>query len=145
MSQATKRAAAHRARLTVEALECRTVPATIAYATGAGAGGGPQVNVYDGTGTLLTAFNAYPGFSGGVGVAPAYVGKGGWLDVIAGAGPGGGPHVQVFSGADLLLGRATAIRSFLAYDGAFRGGVFVAGGDINFDGITDIVTGAGPG
>src|SRR5262245_34597337 len=51
---------------TLVRLEDRTVPATISYATGAGPGGGPQVNVYDNTGTLLTAFNAYPGFSGGV-------------------------------------------------------------------------------
>ncbi|NDH07548.1 VCBS repeat-containing protein, partial [bacterium] len=35
--------------------------------------------------------------------------------------------------------------SFFAYNTNFRGGVVVAVGDINGDGIADIVTGAGPG
>jgi hypothetical protein len=35
--------------------------------------------------------------------------------------------------------------SFLAYDQAFTGGVHVALGDVNGDGIPDIITGAGPG
>ena len=37
------------------------------------------------------------------------------------------------------------VRSFFAYDTAFRGGVTVAAADVNGDGTDDIITGAGPG
>jgi hypothetical protein len=57
-----------------------------------------------------------------------------------GAGPGGGPHVKVF---DPLTG-ATKF-SFLAYGSNFTGGVRVATGDVNGDGVDDIITAPGPG
>src|SRR5262249_42884069 len=37
------------------------------------------------------------------------------------------------------------LRSFFAYNSAFSGGVRVASGDVNLDGFTEIITGAGPG
>jgi len=60
-------------------------------------------------------------------------------DVIAGAGPGGSPAVMVLEG---LTGQR--INSFFAYNPKFRGGVYVASGDVNKDGYADIITGAGP-
>jgi hypothetical protein len=44
-------------------------------------------------------------------------------------------------------GRATTqeVASFFAYAPSFRGGVSVAAGDVNGDGASDIITGAGPG
>jgi glucose/arabinose dehydrogenase len=58
--------------------------------------------------------------------------------VIA-AGAGTSPHVMV-------LNSDGGIRfSFFAYDPAFQGGVRTATGDINGDGIDDIITAAGPG
>ena len=62
------------------------------------------------------------------------------VDIIAGAGPSGGPHVLVFDGVT-----HSVIYSFFAYDPAFAGGVFVASGDVDGDGLADIITGAGPG
>jgi uncharacterized repeat protein (TIGR01451 family) len=63
-------------------------------------------------------------------------------EIVTGAGPGGGPHVIVFS---LAGGAPTTLASFFAYDPAFTGGVYVACGDVNNDGLADVVTGAGPG
>jgi glucose/arabinose dehydrogenase len=110
--------------------------------TGAGPGGGPHVQVFDGaTGAVLRSFLAYqPGFTGGVTVAAGDVNGDGVADIVTGAGPGGGPHVQVFDGAT-----GAVLRSFFAYPAGFTGGVFVAAGDVNGDGVADIVTGAGPG
>src|SRR5262249_40123812 len=110
--------------------------------TGAGPGGGPHVEVFDGaTNVILYSFMAYdPAFLGGVSVAAGDVNGDGLDDIITGAGPGGGPHVKAFSGKDGSL-----LTSFFAYSSIFFGGVNVATGDINGDGRIDIVTGAGPG
>lgn len=56
-----------------------------------------------------------------------------------GADAGGGPHVKVYSG------RGRLVAQFFAYDPAFTGGVRVATGDVNGDGVTDIITVAGSG
>jgi hypothetical protein len=108
--------------------------------TGADAGGGPHVKVFNGrTGSVLYSFMAYdPGFGGGVRVAAGDIDGDGKADIITGAGPGGGPHVKVFSGANGAM-----IRSFFAYASSFTGGVYVAAGDTTGHGRADIITGAG--
>jgi hypothetical protein len=110
--------------------------------TGAGPGGGPHVRVFSwADGRLLGEWLAYdPAWRGGVAVAAGDVDGDGRAEVVTGAGPGGGPHVKVFAGLD---GRV--LNEFLAYGAAFRGGVTVAVGDVNADGLGDVVTGAGPG
>jgi len=110
---------------------------------GAGEGGGPAVVVIDGAGgTVGKSFFAFgDGFRGGVRVAAGDVDGDGRADVIAAAGPGGAPHVRAVSVA--AGGRELA--SFLAYDAAFAGGVFVASADFDLDGVADIATGTGDG
>jgi FtsP/CotA-like multicopper oxidase with cupredoxin domain len=114
------------------------------YATGAGAGGTPQVNVYSSLdNSLISSFLAFePSFSGGVSTAVADVNNDGISDLICGAGPGGGPRVIVFNGATNFT---TVLQDFFAFDQSFRGGVDVAGADFNVDGFADIVVSAGPG
>jgi fibronectin-binding autotransporter adhesin len=60
-------------------------------------------------------------------------------ETITGTDVGAPAHVKAF-GAE---GGLSA--SFFAYDPAFLGGVRVAAGDVNGDGSSDIITGAGPG
>src|SRR5215471_13060747 len=59
--------------------------------------------------------------------------------IVTGLGAGGSPVVSVFDAT------ATRLESFFAYDALFTGGVRVAVGDVNGDGVPDIVTAAGPG
>jgi hypothetical protein len=92
--------------------------------------------------TEIAGFFAYdPRFAGGVSVAAGDVTGDGVAEIVTGAGPGGGPHVRVFS----LSGGPREIAGFMAYDPAFLGGVFVASGDLNGDGLAEIITGPGPG
>jgi hypothetical protein len=110
--------------------------------TGADAGGGPHVRVFDGaTGNVLMSFFAYAAnFTGGVRVAAGDINGDGKADIITAPGLGGGPHVRVFSGAD-----GKVLRDYFAYAPSFTGGVFVSAADVNGDGLADIATGAGQG
>jgi hypothetical protein len=115
--------------------------------TGADAGGGPEVKVFNGTnGAVLADFFAYDSrFPGGVRVAAGDVNGDGFADVVTGAGPGGGPHVEVFDGQALSRGQFQLLQSFMAYSPSFTGGVFVAAADTTGTGLADIITGAGAG
>jgi hypothetical protein len=110
---------------------------------GAGAGGGPQVNVYNGqTGALVNSFFAFnPAFSGGLSVATGDVSGAGADDIIVGAGPTGGPEVKVFSGPN----PSVIVWDFMAFNPSFTDGVTVSAEDVNLDGHADLIIGAGPG
>jgi hypothetical protein len=109
---------------------------------GAGAGGGPEVRIFDGNGlTVIRSFFAYAqDFLGGVSVASVDFNSDGILDLVTGAGPGGAPHVKVFDGATNSI-----ISQWYAYPVSFTGGVYVAAGDIGNDGNIEVITGAGSG
>lgn len=109
--------------------------------TGTGVGGGPRVQAIDAvTKQSEVNFFAYESsFRGGVLVGAGDLDGDGKDEVFAGTGPGGGPVVAAY-GAD------TKERArFLAYDGAFRGGVVVAGADMTGDGKSEFICGPGPG
>lgn len=126
--------------------------------TGPDAGGGPHVrvlrfdpnvadinrNVGDYPGPLGNFFPFSPSFTGGVRVATGDVTGDGRADLITAAGFGGGPHIRVFDGVsgDQIAG---PLGSFFAYETTFTGGVFVAAGDYNGDGRSDVMTGPGVG
>jgi hypothetical protein len=107
------------------------------YITGAGAGGGPHVKVFDGrTGAVIRSFFAFSAAFPAASSWPRAMSNGdGRADIITGADAGGGPHVKVFDG------RTTAeLASFFAYGAGFTGGVRVATGDLDGDGRADIIT-----
>ena len=131
---------------------------------GAGPGGGPQVNIFDGrTGNVLTQFYAYDqSFRGGVTVAVGDVDGSSFNSVVTGAGAGGGPNVRTFrnsrffdiDAARILPGNQSIsmnqTSSFFAYETSYTGGVQVAVGlnsGTPFGGFYRILTGtltAGP-
>ena len=108
---------------------------------GAGAGGtGGHVKVFDGkTGELVRSFFAFDGFAGGVFVGAVDLDGDGTDEILTGADAGSNPEVRVYGATDALR------LNFLAYAPTFRGGVRVAGFDVNGDGRDEIVTGSGPG
>jgi hypothetical protein len=120
--------------------------------TGAGPGAvfGPHVRGWncDGEGPVapLAGVNyfAYGTPKWGVNVACGDIDGDGFDEIVTGAGPGAiyGPHVR---GWNVDGGSAAAIPevSFLAY-GTNRMGVNVACGDVDGDGIDEILTGPGP-
>jgi hypothetical protein len=117
--------------------------------TGADAGGGADVRVFDAaTGALLASFFAFaPEFLGGVRVGSVDGNEDGIPDVVVAAGPGGGPHVRVFDGAALLGGSLVELVGFFAYDPGLLGGMYVAGGNgaalPATGGLTGVTAGAG--
>jgi hypothetical protein len=76
----------------------------------------------------------------GVQVAIGDVTGDGRKDLVVGSGAGAEPYVKVFDAATGAI-----VHNFLAYPVEFRGGVFVAAGDLNADGRADIVTGPNSG
>jgi len=125
--------------------------------TGAGDGGGSHVKIFDGAGLfpsdlsasiqlapgpnayLLKEFFAYDAkYLVGARVAVADIDGDGHNDIVTAPGTNGGPHIRVFNGMD-----GTIYREWFAYDPLFRGGVFVAAGDLNGDGKADVITGMG--
>ena len=111
-------------------------PAIIA--TGAGPGSSPLVRVFDyATGLEKFRFLAYEqGYTGGVRTAVGDVNGDGIPDIIVATGLGGGPRIRVFSGVD-----GTVLQDFFAYEPTYTGGLSVAAGDVNGDGVADIITG----
>ena len=108
---------------------------------GAGPGGAPVVRVIDGRdGRIVRSFNAYEAsFSGGVIVTAADLNGDGRAEIITGTDQGGAARVRIFNGLD-----NTVIADFDAIEDAnFRGGVRVAVGDINADGVPDLIAAAG--
>lgn len=139
-----------RFRLWLEAVEARVTPAFAHpfYGLPAGAVLIPTtdtpglyrvVAAYDGAD--LGTIRPFPdGFAGEVRTATDDVTGDGAVDLIVAAGPGGGSRVRVFDGRTEAV-----VADFFAFEPEFRGGVFVAAGDVNRDGVADIVTGADEG
>lgn len=97
-------------------------------------GSDPLVQRVDGKGNILTEFLAYnKNFKGGVRVAMGDLDGDDEMEIITAAGPGGGPQVRIF---DL---NGNVLDQFFAYDEENRFGIYVEVGDVDADGIDDII------
>jgi hypothetical protein len=102
------------------------------------------VKVFDAdNGTELASFIAYPGYLGGVFVAVGNIDGDTRFDIVTGADASAGPHVKVFEVQ--AGGVVTELHSFYAFDPGFKGGVRVAVGDVDLDGLGEVIAAAGPG
>ncbi|HTK73910.1 MAG TPA: VCBS repeat-containing protein, partial [Gemmataceae bacterium] len=104
--------------------------------TGPGIGGAPDVKIFSGTGQLLNSFRPFDGSDkGGVSVAASRVGN--VVSIVTGMSWNGHSMFKSYSSSDGYLPHALT-----AYDQTFlSGGVYVGAGDVNGDGVSDIVTG----
>ncbi len=103
-------------------------------------GAAQPIKIYDHTGVQLFD-DWYPlgaGYKGGYSVAIAESDTGP-AQVVVGSGRGKEPRVFVYDSKRVLQ------QSFLAYESRFRGGVNVATGDTNGDGMDEVITGPGKG
>jgi subtilisin family serine protease len=101
-------------------------------------GSEPWIRIYDKKGKLLKQFLAYDkSFKGGVRLAVGDWDNNGVADIVTTPGPSGGPHVKIFNGEGRLL------RQFFADDIKSRGGLTVALGDVDNNGLNELIIGAG--
>jgi hypothetical protein len=109
--------------------------------TGAAAGGGSHVRVFDHAGSPQTPTGGFFPYRDGPGVRVARgdLDGDGHDEIIVAEGPGDTSIIQVFTSDGSGI-----VDQVDAYPG-FTGGVFVAAGDVDGDGKDEVITAAGPG
>ena len=115
-------------------------------AVGVDSGSAPLVRAFD-SNTHALKFNITPyesNFRGGVRVATGDVNGDGVPDIVTAPGAGRQAQIKVFDGASGQL-LAGPVGAFLGFEKTFLGGVYVAAGDVNGDGLADIIVGRGSG
>ncbi|OWK36657.1 Flagellar hook-length control protein FliK [Fimbriiglobus ruber] len=105
------------------------------FAVGADAGGTGTVTVYNPDQSV--AYTATPfgtSYTAGVRVAVADLNNDGAPELIAGTGPGVENQVVILDGKT-----HQPLVSFVPFEATFTGGVFVTTGDVNGDGVPDLI------
>jgi len=107
---------------------------------GNGLGNEPRVTILRQDGSEIGHFLVYSANMGtGVTLTTCDANGDGRNEIITATQYGGGPHIRTFKN----IGDSAA-EDFFAYNENFRGGVNLACGDIDNDGVNELVTGAGP-
>jgi hypothetical protein len=118
--------------------------AIVASTVDAGTGSVPNVVVRDAeTGEFRFQVLAYESlFRGGVQTAVGDLNGDGLPDLIVAPGAGRDPTVKIYNGSPNVAGvyPGTLLTAFPAYSPTYVGGVNVAVGDVNHDGMDDLVT-----
>ncbi len=98
-----------------------------------------DVLIYKPDGSLHASFAPYgETYKKGINISVGDIENDGTIEIVTGTENGGGPHVRVFNKDGVLINPG-----FFAYAKNFRGGVNVSIGDLNGDGIKEIICGAG--
>ncbi|MGL6076032.1 MAG: beta strand repeat-containing protein [Fimbriiglobus sp.] len=119
--------------VTVNALPATTGSAvTKQFAVGLDSGGG-TVTLYNQDRSVRQTTTPFPGFTGGVRTATADFDGDGIADIVVGTGPGVPTQVRILSGVNL-----SQIFTIDPFEASFKGGVYVAAGDVNGDGRPEL-------
>jgi len=103
---------------------------------GAATGGGPHVRVFNGRGELVSQFFAFnEEFRGGVTVSVGDIHGDGKAEIAAAIQSGGVSTIRLYSHTGKLES------SFFAFEPSYVGGVYTTIGDVDRDGVGDIVVG----
>jgi len=112
--------------------------------------GGPQIRIFKyqplkKSFAVYKQFFVYPTtFRLGLNLESADLNKDGRAEIVVAPISYGGPHVRVFT-LDSASGNLKLLSQFFAYSYNFRGGVNLTTGDVDNDGLREIITGPGQG
>jgi len=116
------------------------------YITAPGGLAPSHITVRDGaTGDVMASLYAFPGFIGTYELAAGDSDGDGFDDVYVGVAKDGPPHLVMLSGAALARGAIEVMESMYVYDQGFRGGIRLTTGDLDGNGIAEVVVGSGVG
>lgn len=102
--------------------------------TAAGSGGGPHLRIFNQQGQLISQFFAYPAnFSGGVNIVTIKYNSESEEKIITAPQSNYPPLIKIFDYHGNLL------KEFLVFENNYQQGVNLASGDINGDGIEEII------